>query len=122
MSTEITVVYRWTAHPGKMDELRAIYEQVRAQMEENEPGALRMDCYFADDVGELMVHDVFANGEALGFHLGVTAAAHFPQLMQIAKPGPFFFMGDVPADLRAAAESMNMGAVFGTHGFGFTRA
>ena len=118
---EISVVYRWTAKPGKLDELKAIYEQVRDEMETNEPGTLRMECYFADDAGEIIVHDVFADGEALGFHLGVTAARHFPKLAEIAVPGPFFFCGDVPAELREAAEGMNMGAVFGTHAFGFAR-
>ncbi len=119
---EITVVYRWTAKEGKMDQLKAIYEQVLQDMESSEPGALRMECYLAEDAGELIVHDVFADGRALGFHLGVTAARHFPALARIAVPGPFFFMGDVPADLRQAAEGMNMGAVFGSHAFGFTRA
>ena len=47
---------------------------------------------------------------------------HFPSLLAIAVPGPFFFMGDVPAELRQAAESMNMGAVFGSHVFGFSRS
>lgn len=121
-ASEITVVYRWAAKPGKLDELKAIYEQVREEMEANEPGALKMECYFADDAGEVIVNDVFADGEALGFHLGVTAARHFPELMEIAVPGPFFFCGDVPADLRRAAEGMNMGAVFGAHAFGFSRA
>jgi quinol monooxygenase YgiN len=121
-ANEITVVYRWTAKPGKLDELKAIYEQVRKEMEANEPGALKMECYFADDAGEVIVHDVFTDGEALGFHLGVTAAQHFPKLTEIAIPGPFFFCGDVPADLRQAAEGMNMGAVFGTHAFGFSRS
>jgi quinol monooxygenase YgiN len=119
---EITVVYRWTAKPGKLDELKAIYGQVRDEMEANEPGTLRMECYFADDAGEIIVHDVFADGEALGFHLGVTAARHFPKLAEIAVPGPFFFCGDVPAELREAAEGMNMGAVFGSHAFGFARS
>lgn len=121
-ANEITVVYRWTAKPGKLDELKAIYEQVREEMEANEPGTLRMECYYADDAGEVIVHDVFADGEALGFHLGVTAAQHFPKLAEIAVPGPFFFCGDVPEELRKAAEGMNMGAVFGTHAFGFSRS
>lgn len=119
---EITVVYRWTAKAGKLDELKAIYEQVRDEMEANEPGALRMDCYYAEDVGQVIVHDIFEDGEALGFHLGVTAARHFPKLAEIAMPGPFFFCGDVPEELRQAAEGMNMGAVFGSHAHGFSRS
>jgi len=90
-STGITVVYRWTAHLGKFDELKAIYE------------------------------DVFRDGAALGFHLGGTAAHHFPKLAEIAVPGPFFFCGEVPAELKQAAEAINMGAEFGTHVFGFAR-
>ena len=119
---EISVVYRWTAKPGKMDEVKAIYEQVQSDMEANEPGTLRMDCFIAEDAGEIIVHDVFADGDALGFHLSVTAAGHFPKLAEIATPGPFFFCGDVPDELRQAAEGMNMGAVFGTHVSGFARS
>ena len=42
---EITVFYKWTAKPGKLDELRAIYEDVLREMEANEPDTLGMDCY-----------------------------------------------------------------------------
>ena len=120
--TEITVVYRWTANPGRFDELKAIYEDVCREMEANEPDALRMECYFAEESSQVIVHDVFKDGAALGLHLGTTAAHHFSKLAEIAVPGPFFFCGDVPAELKAAAEAMNMGAVFGTHAFGFTRS
>ena len=76
----------------------------------------------SDDAEQVIVHDGFADTDAMGFHLGVTAARHFPKLAEIAIPGPFFFCGDVPAELRKAAEDMNMGAVFGTHAFGFARS
>ena len=39
---KITVVYRWTAKPGTLDALKAIYEEVRAEMEATEPGTLRI--------------------------------------------------------------------------------
>lgn len=118
---EITVVYRRTAKPGKLDELRAIYEDVLKEMKENEPDTLKMECYVADDAHAIIVHDLFKDGAALGAHLGGTAARHFPKLAAIAVPGPFFFCGDVPAELMKAAQAMNMGAEFGTHAFGFER-
>ncbi len=90
-------------------------------MEANEPDALKMECYFAEEADAVIVHDVFKDGAALGLHLGGTAAHHFPKLAEIAVPGPFFFYGDVPAELKQTAEGMNMGAVFGTQTFGFTR-
>jgi quinol monooxygenase YgiN len=119
---EITVFYKWTAHPGKFDELKAIYEEVLREMKENEPDALKMECYFDDEANAIIVHDLFKNGAALGFHLGGTAAKHFPKLAQIAVPGPFYFCGDVPQELVQAAQGMNMGAEFSTHAFGFDRS
>ena len=50
-----------------------------------------------------------------------TATQHFPQLLEIAKPGPFLFCGDVPEQLKQAAIGMNKGAEFGIHAFGFDR-
>lgn len=122
MNTEITVVYQWTARPGKLDELKAIYEDVLREVEANEPDTLKMQCYFADASDALIVHDVFKDGAALGLHLGGTAARHFPALAEIAVPGPFFFCGDVPEALKQAAAGMNMGAVFGATASGFTRS
>lgn len=119
---EITVFYKWTAKPGKLDELKAIYEEVLKEMKDNEPGTLKMACYFADELNAIFVHDLFSDGAALGYHLGVTAARHFPALSEIAIPGPFFFCGDVPEELMQAANGMNMGAEFGTHAFGFERS
>ena len=119
---EITVFYKWTAKPGKLDELKAIYEQVYKEMKENEPDTLKMACYFSDEENAIIVHDLFKDGAALGAHLGVTAANHFPKLSEIAVPDPFFFCGDVPEELKQAAQGMRMGAEFSTHAFGFERS
>ena len=43
---EITVVYKWIAKQGKADELKAIYAEVGKQMQETEPNALRVQCFF----------------------------------------------------------------------------
>ena len=118
---EITVFYKWTAKPGKLSELKEMYQQVFKAMNDNEPDSLKMECYFADEENAIIVHDLFKNGDALGFHLMGTAARHFPQLLEIAVPGPFLFCGDVPDELKQAAQGMNMGAEFGYHGFGFDR-
>ncbi len=120
-SSEITVFYKWTAKPGKLSELKEMYKEVCKAMKDNEPESLKMECYFADEENAIIVHDVFKDGNALGFHLMGTAAQHFPQLLEIAVPGPFLFCGDVPEDLKQAAIGMNMGAEFGYHAFGFDR-
>ena len=118
----ITVVYKWTAKPGKSEELKAIYRDVERQMQETEPNALKVECYFEDSSNTLVVYDLFKDGEALGQHLGTTAAGHFPALLEIAIPGPFLFCGNVPEPLKQAAIGMGLDATFAPAIFGFERS
>ena len=118
---QITVVYNWTAKPGKEAELLAIYKEVAEQMQQTEPHALKVDCYFDANQNKLVVYDLFQDAAALAQHLGTTAAGHFGQLLQIAEPGPFLFMGEVPAELQQAAIGMGLNATFAPRQFGFTR-
>ncbi len=120
-SNHITVVYRWTAQPGKLDELTTIYKSVTDAMEQNEPGAESVHLYVSEDENAVYVRDEFVDADAMGFHLGTTAAAHFPDLLAIATPGPFFFLGDVPDEMRQATEQMQLGGQFATHAAGFDR-
>ena len=120
-SNHITVVYKWTAQPEKLDELTSIYAEVTEAMMQNEPGAEAVHIYVSEQENALYVRDEFEDAAALGFHLTNTAAVHFPQLLAIAAPGPFFFFGDVPPELKQATEQMQLGAEFGTHTSGFDR-
>lgn len=120
-SDHITVVYKWTAQPGKLDELKSIYARVTDAMEQNEPGAEAVHVYVSEQDNALYVRDEFADAAALGFHLSKTATPHFPQLLSIATPGPFFFFGNVPAEMKQATEQMQLGAEFSTHKAGFDR-
>ena len=120
-SQEITVVYKWTAKSGREEELKAIYKDVEKQMKETEPNAIKVACYFDASTNVLIVYDLFKDGAALGRHLGVTAAGHFPALLQIAVPGPFLFCGDVPEELKQAAIGMGLDATFAPRVFGFDR-
>jgi len=66
--------------------------------------------------------DLFADAQAVGFHLGTTAAGHFNDLLQIAQPGPFLFCGDLPDELKQAATGMGLDATFAPRIFGFEKA
>ena len=118
---EIAVIYRWTAKPGNEEALQNIYRQVEKDMQATEPGALKVECYFDNGSRSLIVYDLFKDGAALGQHLGTTAAAHFPELLEIAIPGAFLFCGDVPEELKQAALGMGLDATFAPHIFGFDR-
>ena len=120
-SQHVTVVYKWTAHPGKLEELAQIYRGVTDAMEQNEPGAEAVHIYVSQDDNALYVRDEFADAGAVAFHLQSTAAAHFPQLLAVATPGPFLFLGDVPDELKQATAQMQLGAEVSTHMAGFDR-
>jgi quinol monooxygenase YgiN len=120
-SNHITVVYKWTAQPGKLDELTSIYKDVTQAMKDNEPGAEAVHVYVSEKDNALYVRDEFADAAAMGFHLNNTAGPHFPSLLAIATPGPFFFMGNVPEEMKQATEQMQLGGEFSTHMSGFDR-
>ncbi len=120
-SNHVTVVYKWTAQPGKLEELASIYADVTAAMEANEPGAETVHIYVSEEENALYVRHEFEDAAAMGFHLSTTAANHFPQLISIATPGPFFFLGNVPDELKAATEQMQLGGEFAIHSAGFDR-
>jgi quinol monooxygenase YgiN len=108
-SNHVTVVYKWTAHPGKLDELSAIYRDVPAAMEQNEPGAEAVHVYVSEADNALYVRDELTDAAAVGFHL------------EVATPGPFFFMGDVPDEMKQATHQMGLGGQFSSHVAGFDR-
>ncbi|GAB5532792.1 MAG: hypothetical protein Roseis3KO_45690 [Roseivirga sp.] len=116
------VVYKWTAKEGKSEELKTIYREVESQMKANEPGALTVQCYFDESSSTLVVMDLFADANAVGFHLGTTAAGHFENLLAIAVPGEFLFCGVVPEEMKQAAAGMGLKAIFAPRVFGFDRA
>jgi quinol monooxygenase YgiN len=120
-SKHVTVIYRWTAQPGKLDELVAIYREVTEAMRANEPDAEAVHIYVSEQDNALYVRDEFRDAAAMGYHLSTTAAAHFPQLLAIATPGPFFFLGEIPEELKQATEQMQLGGEFATHAAGFDR-
>jgi quinol monooxygenase YgiN len=120
-SKQVTVIYKWTAQPGKLGELAAIYREVTQAMEANEPGSEAVHIYVSEQDNAIYVRDEFTDAAAMGFHLSTTAAAHFPQLIAIATPGPFFFLGEVPDELKQATEQMQLGGEFATHTVGFDR-
>ena len=117
----VSVIYKWTAKPGKLEELTSIYGELAKAMEQNESGAQAAHMYVSEAENALYVRDEFEDAAAVGFHLQTTAQSHFPDLLAIATPGPFFFLGDVPQELKDATEQMRLGAEFSLHAFGFDR-
>ena len=120
-ASEIDLTYVWTAHEGQEERLISTYEMVGEILEANEPGLIEYEIAVSESGNQIIIHEVFEDGDALAFHLSETAAAFFPQLVEFATPGPFIFRGDVPQELKAAAYGMKMGAIFTGDWSGFER-
>ena len=118
---EVMVVYKWTAKEGQSETLKGIYKEDTKQMENNEPDAKQVECYFDETSSTLIVMDLFANANAVGFHLGTTAAGHFENLLSVANPGEFLFCGEIPEEMKQAALGMGLKATFAPSVFGFQR-
>lgn len=119
--SEIALTYVWTAHAGQEERLVATYGAVGEILEANEPGLISYEAAVSETGHQIVIHEVFEDGDALAFHLSETAAQFFPQLVEFATPGPFIFRGDVPEELKAAAYQMEMGAIFTGEWNGFAR-
>ena len=119
--SEIALTYVWTAHEGQEERLVATYQAVGDILEANEPGLLSYEIAVSESGNQIVIHEVFEDGNALAFHLSETAAQFFPQLIEFATPGPFIFRGEVPEELKVAAYGMNMGAIFTSDWDGFER-
>jgi quinol monooxygenase YgiN len=119
--SDIALTYVWTAHEGQEERLFATYGAVGEILEANEPGLISYEIAVSETGKQIVIHEVFEDGDALAFHLSETAAQFFPQLVEFATPGPFIFRGDVPDELRAAAYQMEMGAIFTGDWEGFER-
>ena len=120
-NSQIDLTYVWTAHAGMEERLVQTYAAVGDVLEANEPGLLFYEIAVSETGNQIVIHEVFEDSDALAFHLSETAAQFFPQLVEIATPGPFVFRGDVPKELKAAAYGMNMGAIFTGDWNGFER-
>ncbi|MDJ0629674.1 MAG: antibiotic biosynthesis monooxygenase family protein [Rhodobacter sp.] len=120
-ASQIDLVYVWTAKPGMGEQLVATYKAVGDVLEANEPGLLVYEIAVSETGDQIVIHEIFEDSEAMAFHLSGTAAQYFPQISQIAIPGPFIFRGDVPEELRTAAYQMDMGAIFTGDWSGFDR-
>ena len=120
-SNHVTVVYKWTAQPGKLDELTAIYKPGHRRDGAERAGRRDRACLRLSRRQRSVRPRRVRRREAIGFHLGTTAAGHFPDLLAIATPGPFFFLGDDPAEMKAATAQMQLAAEFATHAAGFDR-
>ena len=71
--SEIALTYVWTAHEGQEERLVATYGAVGEMLEANEPGLISYEIAVSETGNQIVIHEVFEDGDALAFHLSETA-------------------------------------------------
>jgi len=122
IDSKVVATYQWVAHDSTtFQELKDIFEKVTKEMEANQLDTDEAFVYVIEDDNALHVRDIFKNSNAVGYHLSATASQHFEKLAKIATPGPFFFHGTVPDELKEGAKKKGLPAQFAVPAFGFER-
>lgn len=80
----ICVHTEWTIVPGKVEEFKAIFQELLAVVKEKEPNTLRYECYFDKDQTKSYIVEEYPNTEAVRAHtLHVTLTLR--KLLKISK-------------------------------------
>ena len=67
---------------------RLFIEKFSKEMKNNEPGTIKMECYFADEAGAIIVHDLFKDVEPWALIWGERQLVTFPSCLKLRYPVP----------------------------------
>jgi quinol monooxygenase YgiN len=85
-------------------------------------GVLSTEINHAVGGGSALLHQVFANADALVSFYSTTVKQHISTLLQVARPDMHMVRGlSVPQEVRDAVITSNIPAVFGEHLFGYVK-
>lgn len=103
---------------GKLDEFKSKAENYTSSTEKNEPETLGYSWFLSADNQHCMLHEAFADSEAMLAHLG-NVGPTLPDLFAIAPPSRLEVFGEVSDAAREALDPL--GAIYFTHLCGFNR-
>jgi quinol monooxygenase YgiN len=83
--TRVYVHTEWTIVPGKVDEFKAIFQELLEVVKEKESETLRYQCYFDKDQSKSFLVEEYPNAGALRAHI-THVGIILPKLMKISKP------------------------------------
>jgi quinol monooxygenase YgiN len=129
LGSEISITGKWipirksgvfrpsTESKAMLKEWEGIHADAKA-----DPGVKSTEINHAVGGDALLIHQVFADAEALVHYFSTTATQHMGALLQVAKPDVHIVRGtSLPAEVRDAITAKQMPAVFGEHLFGYVK-
>ncbi len=91
----------FTITPGKLDEFKAIFQELLDVVKEKEPNTLRYQCYFNKDQSKSYVVEEYPNTEALRVHT-LHVALTLRKLLKISKITNAIVLGELNPVAREA--------------------
>ena len=91
----------FTITPGKVDEFKAIFQELLEVVKEKEPNTLRYQCYFNTDQTKSYVVEEYQNTEALRVHT-LHVALTIRKLLKISKVTKATVLGELNPVAREA--------------------
>ena len=118
MGNQVSWVLQLAVQDGKLDELRALMDEMVASTRE-EPGALSYEWFVSEDGGAVHIYERYADDAATLAHLATFGATFAGRFLGAVKPTGFTVYGSPGAEVRAALDPMRA-TYFGDLG-GFVR-
>ncbi len=97
----IYVHTEWTIEPGKVDEFKAVFQELLDVVKEKEPETLRYQCYFNKDQSKAYVVEEYPTTEALRVHT-LHVALTIRKLLKISKITNATVLGELNPIAREA--------------------
>ena len=95
----------FTFEPGKVEEFKAIFQELLEVVKEKEPNTLRYECYFNKDQGKSYVVEEYSNTEALRVHT-LHVALTLRKLLKLSRITKCTVLGELNPVAREALSIM----------------
>jgi len=92
--TRVYVLTEFTIVPGKVDEFKAIFQELLDVVKEKEPNTLRYQCYFNNDQTKSYIVEEYPNAAAVRAHI-LHVAITIRKLLKISKVSKATVLGEL---------------------------
>jgi quinol monooxygenase YgiN len=106
--TQLHFRAEFTIEEGKKDEYKKLIQEMSRMVEANEPDTINYQFYLNRDETKCMVHETYANSEAVFAHNnGVASQTLLPKIFSVSKISRFDVYGNPSEELQKILKSFS---------------
>ena len=117
--TDYVWVVELAVKPGKVDQAKALMDDMVSSIQENEPGTLNYELFISDNEQTLHIYEQYADGDAFKTHLDNFSAAFADRFGKAVDVSAFTVYGNPNDEIRKILDGF--GAVIMSPLVGFAR-